>query len=195
MKKLLLTASLFVSLLTVAQSKPKYKLTDLVNKSYEYQKDSLKNEFICSESIKKLNAIRKTKGMKPLIVDNRLAPAAYHHAIYLNYVADHNILSEDGKFTVTHVERFDIPNFTEILDSWDRIKLLDSGVFKEIREELTVIGCTIKATFDQVTSSTLRNYEACDAHWTALTTNAKQDAIFMFITRRGTVVTILGDYF
>jgi hypothetical protein len=199
MKKLLLAASLLVSVLAISQPKQKsstkYKLTDLVNRAYDYKQDSLKNEFMCTEIIKKLNAIRKTKGMKPLIVDARLAPAAYHHAIYLDYVHDHKILSEDGKFTMTHVERYDIPNFTEILEPWDRIKLLELGVFKEIREELTVIGCTIKATYDQVTSSTLHNYEACDAHWAALTTNIKQDAIFMFITRRGTVITILGDYF
>jgi hypothetical protein len=197
MKKLLLAASLLVSVISVAQTKPKYKLTDLVNRAYNYKQDSLKNEFMCAEIIKKLNAIRKTKGMKPLIVDARLAPAAYHHAIYLDYVHDHKIMApeNDYKTSMTHFQRYDIPGFNEILDPWDRIKLLQPGVFRSITEELTGIGCTIQLTYDQVTTNTLNDYKACSAHWTSLTTNPNYDAVFMFITHHGMVVTILGDYF
>jgi hypothetical protein len=198
MKKLLLAASLLVSVISVAQTKPKYKLTDLVNRAYDYKQDSLKNEFMCAEIIKKLNAIRKTKGMKPLIVDVRLAPAAYHHAIYLDYVHDHNILNgedNDNVNTATHFQRYDIPRFNEILDPWDRIKLLQPSVFRSITEELTGIGSTFKETYDQVTTNTLNDYKACSAHWTSLTTNPNYDAVFMFITHHGMVVTILGDYF
>jgi hypothetical protein len=197
MKKLLLAASLLVSVISVAQTKPKYKLTDIVPSSYIYNYDSLADVFMCAEIIKKLNAIRKTKGMKPLIVDTRLAPAAYHHAIYLDYVHDHKIMApeNDYKTSMTHSERYDIPGFNEILDPWDRIKLLQPSVFRSITEELTGIGCTIKATYDQVTTNTLNYYKACSAHWTSLTTNPNYDAVFMFITHHGVVVTILGDYF
>jgi hypothetical protein len=202
MKTLVLAASLLVSVIAVSQTKAKqstkYKLTDLVNRAYDYSKDSLKNEFISSETIKKLNAIRKAKGMKPLIVDARLAPAAYHHAFYLDYVHDHKILSgedNDNVTTMTHSERYDIPNFNEILDPWDRIKLLEPGVFRSITEELTGFGVTYTLTYDQVTTNTLNYYKSCSAHWNALTSNPKYDAVFMFITHHGLVVTILGDYF
>ena len=202
MKKLLLAASLLVSVLAISQTKQKsstkYKLTDIVPRSYIKNYDSLADVFMCTEIIKKLNAIRKTKGMKPLIVDARLAPAAYHHAIYLDYVHDHKILNgedNDNVNTATHFQRYDIPGFDEILDPWDRIKLLQPGVFRSITEELTGIGCTIKATYDQVTTNTLNYYKACSAHWTSLTTNPNYDAVFMFITHHGMVVTILGDYF
>jgi hypothetical protein len=198
MKKLLLAASLLVSVISVAQTKPKYKLTDIVPSSYIYNYDSLADVFICTEIIKKLNAIRKTKGMKPLIVDARLAPAAYHHAIYLDYVHDHKILNgedNDNVNTATHFQRYDIPGFDEILDPWDRIKLLQPGVFRSITEELTGIGSTFKETYDQVTTNTLNDYKACSAHWTSLTANPNYDAVFMFITHHGMVVTILGDYF
>jgi hypothetical protein len=202
MKKLLLAASLLVSVLAISQTKQKsstkYKLTDIVPRSYIKNYDSLADVFMCTEIIKKLNAIRKTKGMKPLIVDARLAPAAYHHAIYLDYVHDHKILSgedDDNVTTMTHSERYDIPGFNEILDPWDRIKLLQPSVFRSITEELTGIGSTIQLTYDQVTTNTLNYYKACSAHWTSLTTNPNYDAVFMFITHHGVVVTILGDYF
>jgi hypothetical protein len=202
MKKLLLAASLLVSVLAISQPKQKsstkYKLTDIVPRSYIKNYDSLADVFMCTEIIKKLNAIRKTKGMKPLIVDARLAPAAYHHAIYLDYVHDHKILSgedDDNVTTMTHSERYDIPGFNEILDPWDRIKLLQPSVFRSITEELTGIGSTIQLTYDQVTTNTLNYYKACSAHWTSLTTNPNYDAVFMFITHHGVVVTILGDYF
>jgi hypothetical protein len=201
MKKLLLAASLLVSVLAISQPKQKsstkYKLTDIVPRSYIKNYDSLADVFMCTEIIKKLNAIRKTKGMKPLIVDVRLAPAAYHHAIYLDYVHDHKIMApeNDYKTSMTHSERYDIPGFNEILDPWDRIKLLQPGVFRSITEELTGIGSTIQLTYDQVTTNTLNYYKACSAHWTSLTTNPNYDAVFMFITHHGVVVTILGDYF
>jgi hypothetical protein len=197
MKKLLLAASLLVCLFTVAQSKPKYKLTDLVERAYVYKQDSLKNEFMCAETIKKLNAIRKTNGMKPLIVDARLAPAAHHHAIYMDYAADHNIMApeNDNTTAMTHFERYDIPGFNEILDPWDRIKLLQPNVFRSITEELSGIGCTIQLTYDQVTTNTLNFFKACSAHWTSLTTNPKYDAVFMFISHHGEVIIMLGDYF
>lgn len=202
MKTLLLAASLLVSIISVAQTKTKsstkYKLTDIIPNSYIRNYDSLADVFISTETIKKLNAIRKAKGMKPLIVDARLAPAAYHHAIYIDYVMDHNILNgedNDGVSTVTHFERHDIPNFTEILDPWDRIKLLEPGVFRSITEELSGIGSTYKETYDQVTTNTLNFFKGCSAHWTALTANPKYDAVFMFITHRGEVIIMLGDYF
>lgn len=198
MKKLVVVLAVVFSGIVFSQTKPKsspkYKLTDLVNITWDYHLDSMKFIFIRDVAIKKLNAIRKTKGMNPLIVDFRLAPAVYHHSFYLNYVYDHDIKDVDG-WHLTHTERFDIPNFTEILEPWDRIKLLEPCVFKEIREELTGIGYNGRMTFDQVAVSTLNGYKACDAHWNALTTNPNLDAIFMYINQHGTVITILGDYF
>ena len=202
MGKIVLVLFVFFCGIVFSQTKPKsstkYKLTDIIPISYIRNYDSLADAFMCVEMIKKLNAIRKTNGMKPLIVDARLAPAAHHHAIYLDYVHDHKILSgedNDNVTTMTHFQRYDIPGFNEILDPWDRIKLLQPNVFRSITEELTGIGSTIQLTYDQVTTNTLNYYKACSAHWTSLTTNPKYDAIFMFITHHGMVVTILGDYF
>lgn len=202
MGKIVLVLFVFFCGIVFSQTKPKlptkYKLTDLVKRAYVYKQDSLKNEFMCAETIKKLNAIRKTNGMKPLIVDARLAPAAYHHAIYMDYVHDHKILNgedNDNVSTATHFQRYDIPGFNEILDPWDRIKLLQPGIFRSITEELSGIGCTIQLTYDQVTTNTLNFFKACDAHWTSLTTNPKYDAVFMFITHHGEVIIMLGDYF
>jgi hypothetical protein len=202
MKTLLVAASLLASILAISQTKAKqstkYKLTDIIPNSYIRNYDSLADIFISTETIKKLNAIRKAKGMKPLIVDSRLAPAAYHHAFYMDYVHDHNILNgedNDNVTTATHFQRYNIPNFTEILDPWDRIKLLEPGVFRSITEELSGIGSTIKLTYDQVTTNTLNFFKGCDAHWYALTSNPKYDAVFMFITHHGEVIIMLGDYF
>ena len=154
MKKLAVVLALVVSGMGNAQ---KFKLTDTIGHTGPFGKlddnwdivytgpadkisDSLKSEFIQTETLKKLNKIRKDAGMKELIVDVRLKPAATHNATYNLYCSDNQIFQpgqewyQKGQFTLTHDQRVNIPNFDEILYPNQRIKLLEPNIFSEITE-------------------------------------------------------------
>lgn len=180
----------------------KFKLTDTVgriNNGNDFL-DSLKREYIQVESIKKLNKIRKDLGMKPLIYDERLKPAAYHNIVYNRYCQWNRIFQpgeerSQGNNTLTHTQRVDIPNFTEILWPDQRISLLEKGVFQKITEELTQDISWPTWTFDEVTNRPWDRYKVCSAHWNALTKSTEWDAVYFYHdTKTGLHVVILGKY-
>lgn len=162
--------------------------------------DSLKSEFIQTETLKKLNKIRKDAGMKPLIVDVRLKPAATQNAAYNRYCANNKIFQKgeewsQGEFTLTHTQRADIPNFDEILWPDQRIKLLEPNVFASINEELTMSHRYADYTYDYITTDILDMYKICSAHWTALTKNPSWDCVYFYHDRQnGFCYVILGKY-
>lgn len=159
-------------------------------------RDSLKREFIQVESVKKLNKIRKDLGMKPLIYDERLKPAAYHNLVYNRYCQWNNIFQpEEGNTKLTHIQTVDIPNFTEIYWPDQRISLLEKDVFSKITEELTSDIIWPTWTFDEVTNRPWDRYKICSAHWSALTKSTEWDAIYFYRdTKTGIHVVILGKY-
>jgi hypothetical protein len=215
MKNLILTLVLLISGFVVGQN---FKLSDTIghtggfyvmddnwniNKVADANKisDSIKCEFIQSETLKKLNKIRKESGMKELIVDDRLKPAATHNAYYNRYCADNDIFqpgqewAQQGKFTLTHAQRVDIPNHDEILYPDQRIRLLEPNVFSEITEELTMSFWIDTDTYDFITDRILYNYKACDGHWFDLTKNPKWDCVYFYNDRvNGFCYVILGSY-
>jgi hypothetical protein len=216
MKKLLVVLVLVVSGLGYSQ---KFKLSDTLGNMdgrftwvldeewnirrdtlslTEPLRDSLKREFIQVEAVKKLNAIRKEKGMKPLIFEEALRPAAYHNLVYNRYMFEHKIKSPigDGKYHyMTHGQYYDIPNHTEIEEPWDRVELLDRSKIKSITEELTQNTYKEEWTFDHTCNRIWEMYSICDAHWKALTTNPKWDCIFVYRDfENGIILTILGTY-
>ena len=216
MKKIILSISILLSGIAFGQSK--YKLSDLrghmeafyeFNDNWELIKvaeadvvsDSLKCEFIQTETIKKLNRIRVEKGMPELVVDIRLKPAATHNAYYNRYCWKHEIFqpgeewAQKGKFTLTHTQRVDIPNHEEILWPDQRIRLLQPNVFSEITEELTMISNSFDETYQQIIDHILRNYKGCSAHWNALTKNPKWDSVYFYMDRiNSRCYIILGQY-
>lgn len=180
----------------------KFKLSDTVgrtNRGNDYL-DSIKREFIQVESVKKLNKIRKDLGMKPLIYDERLKPAAYHNVVYNRYCQWNEIIQpnqpkENGNSTMTHTQDVDIPNFKEIVWPDQRISLLEKGVFSKITEELTQDIIWSTWTFDEVTKRPWDRYKICSAHWGALTKSTVWDAIYFYYdTKTGLHVVILGKY-
>lgn len=218
MKKLILVIALGVSGFGFGQT---FKLSDKIGHTGEFWKleilkddsvsfykvadadkisDSLKSEFIQTETLKKLNKIRKDAGMKPLIVDVRLKPAATHNATYNRYCADNKIFQKGEEkfqrgFTLTHTQRADIPNFDEILEPWDRIKLLEPNVFASITEELTMGTTYANYSYDYITTNVLEMYKICSAHWTALTKNPSWDCVYFYHDRQnGFCYVILGKY-
>jgi hypothetical protein len=215
MKNLILTVSLVISSFVVGQN---FKLSDTIGHTGDFYEwgdnwdlikvadankisDSIKCEFIQSETLKKLNKIRKESGMKPLIVDDRLKPAATHNAYYNRYCADNDIFqpgqewAQQGKFTITHTQRVDIPNHEEILWPDQRIRLLEPNVFSEITEELTMSTMYAIRTYDFITDDILFAYKACDGHWFSLTKNPKWDCVYFYQDRvNGFCFIILGKY-
>lgn len=215
MKNLILTVSLVISSFVVGQN---FKLSDTIGHTGDFYEwgdnwdlikvadrnkisDSIKSEFIQSETLKKLNKIRKESGMKELIVDDRLKPAATHNAYYNRYCADNDIFqpgeewAQQGKFTLTHSQRVDIPNHEEILYPDQRIRLLEPNVFSEITEELTMSFWIYTDTYDYITDDILFAYKACDGHWFDLTKNPKWDCVYFYHDRvNGFCFIILGKY-
>jgi len=161
-------------------------------------RDSLKREFIQVEAVKKLNAIRKEKGMKPLIFEEGLRPAAYHNVVYNRYMFEHKIKSPMGDGTesyMTHNQYTDIPNHEELVYPWDRVKLLDRSKIKSINEVLTQNTYKEEWTFDHTCNRIWEMYSICDAHWNALTTEKEWDCIFIYRDfENGVVYGILGVY-
>jgi len=219
MKKLLVIAAVTLSAVCFSQTKsiPKFKLSDTVGHTGTFWilkdgylvgetpadsiRDSLKCEFIQTETLKKLNKIRKDAGMKELVVDIRLKPAATHNAKYNLYCFKNKVFQpgyewyQKGKITMTHSQFVDIPNFEELKEPWDRIKLLEPGVFSSITEELQTGFYLPWDTFDFITSDILNGYKACDAHWTALTKNPKWDCVYFYHDRvNAYCYIILGSY-
>ncbi len=200
MNKLILIWCFAIPVLGLGQ---KFKLTDTLGKidKGDLVRDSLKREFIQVESIIKLNQIRKDLGMKPLIYDERLKPAAYHNIVYNRYCQWNKIFQpgleweQEGKYTQTHVQYVDIPNFDEIVYPDQRIKLLEKNVLSKITEELTVNYHTDTHTFDRITSSVWDRYKICSSHWNALTTNKEWNSVYMYWdTKTGLIIVILGKY-
>jgi hypothetical protein len=215
MKKLVLAVSILVSGLVFGQD---FKLSDTIGHTGDFYKfdddwnlikikdanlilDSLKHEFIQTETLKRLNKIRQNAGMKPLIVDIRLKPAATHNAYYNRYCADNKIFqpgeewAQQGKFTITHTQRVDIPNHEEILWPDQRIKLLEPNIFSEINEELTMSWYTDDHTYDRICNMVLDHYKVCSAHWNSLTKNPKWDCVYFYQDRvNGFCYVILGSY-
>ena len=215
MKKLAVALAVVVSGFVNAQP---FKLSDKIGHTGDFHKlddewnlikvadadkisDSLKSEFIQTETLKKLNKIRKDAGMKPLIVDVRLKPAATHNATYNRYCLYNKIFQpgqewyQKGEVTLTHTQRVDIPNFTEILWPDQRIKLLEPNVFASINEELTMSHRYADYTYDYITTDILDMYKICSAHWTALTKNPSWDCVYFYHDRQdGFCYVILGKY-
>lgn len=217
MKKLLVLLVLLVSGLGYSQN---FKLSDVVGyvgrfdyvldenwdlridtlSLTETLEDSLKREFIQVEAVKKLNAIRKEKGMKPLIFEEALRPAAYHNSFYNRYMFDHKIesrIGDDYTSYMTHNQTHDIPNFEEIEYPWDRVKLCDRSKIQEVNELLTQSwGFSLsKWTFNKMCDDIWESYAICDAHWGALTREKQWDCVFVYRDcENSVVVTILGKY-
>ena len=163
--------------------------------------DSLKFEFLQSETIKKLNEIRSESGMPDFVVDIRLKPAAVHNANYNRYCRIHKIFqpgqewSQKGIYTLTHTQRVDIPNHDEILYPDQRINLLPPNIFSSITEELTSVMTFDSWSYDKISDNVINAYKACTGHWNALTTNTKWNCIYLYIDRRnGICYVILGQY-
>ena len=220
MKTLLVIIAVTLSAVSFSQTKPipKFKSTDTVGHMHTFKiydkdgylvgetpadsiRDSLKSELIQTLTLQKLNKIRKDAGIKELIVDIRLKPAATHNATYNRYCSENRVFQpgyewyQKGKFTITHDQLVDIPNFEELKEPWDRIKLLEPGVFSSITEELTMSGFWSTNTFDQAADNILDGYKACSAHWTALTKNPKWDGVYFYHDRvNGFCYVILGCY-
>jgi hypothetical protein len=107
MKKLIVIVAVLVNSVAIGQST--FKLTDTIghfgiNQSLNIftgewtfinngnpKRDSLKREYIQKVSINKLNEIRKAAGMKALVYDERLKPAAWHNVVYNRYCRTNNI--------------------------------------------------------------------------------------------------------
>ena len=161
-------------------------------------RDSLKREFIQVESVKKLNAIRKEKGMKPLIFEEALRPAAYHNLVYNRYMFVNKIKSPIGggkEHYMTHGQYYDIPNFEEIEYPWDRVKLCDRSKIKSINELLTQNDNWEDWTFDHTCNRIWEMYSICAAHWNALTTESEWDCVFVYRDfENGIILTIIGSY-
>lgn len=158
-------------------------------------RDSLKREFIQVEAVKKLNDIRKEKGMKPLIFEEALRPAAYHNVVYNRYMYEHRIDAEDDGNYLTHCQYIDIPNFEELVYPWDRVVLCDRSKISSITEELAGNNRREMWTLGQTCDHIWEMYSICNSHWNALTTNPKWDCVFVYRDfENGVVVTILGKY-
>jgi hypothetical protein len=217
MKKFLVVLAVAVSSFSFSQ--PTFKLTDTIghfgiNRQLDIftgvytfinngnpQRDSLKREYIQKVSIDKLNEIRKASGMKALIYDERLKPAAWHNAVYNRYCLTNRIFQpgeekmQRGKYTQTHNQRVDIPDFTEILYPEQRISLLDQTVFSKITEELTSERYAESKTYMQVAEAVWFKYKVCDGHWSALTKDTEWDCVYFYYdTTNGQHVVILGKY-
>jgi len=214
MKKLLVLLVLLVSGLGYSQN---FKLSDVVGyvgrfdyvldenwdlridtlSLTETLEDSLKREFIQVEAVKKLNAIRKEKGMKPLIFEEALRPAAYHNSFYNRYMFEHKLSAENDGSYLTHSQSIDIPNFEEIEEPWDRVKLCDRSKIQSITEELTQSWGfdQSKLTYNKMCDDIWESYAICDAHWGALTREKQWDCVFVYRDcENSVVVTILGKY-
>lgn len=182
MKKLFVSIGVcLISLSTVAQVK--FKLTDTIGKWNQgnLYRDSLKQEFIQQEITKKINAARVKKGMKPLISDIGLKPAAVHNAIYNRYCFAHDIHSTWSYSTMTHFQNVDIPNFTEIVDPWARISLLDRTKFAGITENLTLsLIMSPNLTFQQVIDIAVGDFAHSLPHWESLTEHEQWDAMYVY---------------
>lgn len=158
-------------------------------------RDSLKREFIQVESIKKLNEIRKQNGLKPLVFEELLRPAAYHNLTYNRYMYTNRISSDNDGWFLTHNQYIDIPNFNELTYPWDRIALLDQTKISSITEELTCDTNFPDWTFNTVCDKIWSSYKICYAHWDQLTKNPKWDCVFIYRDfENGIIITILGAY-
>ena len=215
MKKLVLAFGILCSGLAIGQD---FNLYDTIGQHGDFTKmdsnwniikvrdadkfsDSLKFEFLQSETIKKLNEIRSRSGMHDFVVDIRLKPAAVHNANYNRYCRIHKIFQpgqewyQKGIYTLTHTQRVDIPNHDEILYPDQRIKLLPPNIFSSITEELTSFVPFDDRTYDELSNNIINSYKACTGHWNALTTNTKWNCIYLYIDQRnGICYVILGQY-
>lgn len=217
MKNLIVIIAVLVSGFVYSQNK--FKLTDTIghfniNQSLNIftgewtfinagnpAHDSLKREYIQKVSVDKLNEIRKGLGMKPLVYDVRLKPAAWHNVVYNRYCQDNNVFQpgeefiQQGLYTITHTQRVDIPNFTEILWPDQRISLLDKSVFHQITEELTQEFYGEDMTYKEVSESVWKKFKHCNGHWTSLTKVTNWDCIYFYYDNtNGMHVVILGEY-
>ena len=206
MKKLFFIFSVLVVSSVTAQT-PKFKLTDKHGdwNAGDVRLDSLKQEFIQAEVVKKINSIRVANGMKALILDEGLRPAAVQNAIYNRWCLENKIVQyPDETCTMTHIQRIDMPNFEEIYWPDARIKLLDQTRFSSITEELTydlIFDLQNTETYQKRVDEVIKLYKACDAHWNAMTKNPKWDAIYVFYDlhasekgKTAIVYIILGNY-
>ena len=187
---------------------PKFKLSDKHgdwNAGDDFL-DSLKQEFIQAEVVKKINSIRVANGMKALILDEGLRPAAVQNAIYNRWCLKNRIVQyPDENCTMTHIQRIDMPNFEEIYWPDARIKLLDQTRFSSITEELTydlIPNLQKTDTYQKRVDEVIKLYKASEGHWYDITKDPKWDAVYVFydfktITSSDTVVIvyiILGNY-
>jgi hypothetical protein len=188
---------------------PKFKLSDTTgdwNQGNNYL-DSLKQEFIQLETFKEINRRRAAYGMKPLVLDTGLRPAAVHNAIYNRWCLKNRIVQQPGDdCTMTHFQRVDMPGFTEIEFPMFRIRLLDQTRFASITEELTwepIFNLQNKDTFKQRVDGNIFGFEMSEGHWYDITKDPKWDAIYIFYDLHYTgdtksehvcVFIILGDY-
>ena len=207
MKTLFFIVSVLVVSSVTAQT-PKFKLTDKHgdwNAGDDFL-DSLKQEFIQVEVVKKINSIRVANGMKALILDTGLRPAAVQNAIYNRWCLKNRILQyPDEDCTMTHIQRIDMPNFEEIYWPDARIKLLDQTRFSSITEELTyclIFDLQNTETYQKRVDHVITNFKASEAHWYDITKDPKWDAIYVFYDLKTTDVVqghviiyiILGNY-
>jgi hypothetical protein len=217
MKKFLVVLAVAVS--SVGFGQAAFKLTDTIghfgiNESLDIftgvwtfinngdpKRDSLKRENIQKVSIDKLNEIRKASGMKALVYDARLKPAAWQNTVYNRYCLTNRVFQpgeekmQRGKYTQTHNQRVNIPNFTEILYPEQRISLLDQTVFSKITEELTSERYAESKTYMQVAEAVWKKYKVCDGHWSALTKDTQWDCVYFYYDiTNGQHVVILGKY-
>ncbi len=192
-----------------SNTSPKFKLSDTTgkwNRGNDYL-DSLKQEFIQLETFKEINRRRAAYGMKPLVLDTGLRPAAVHNAIYNRWCLKNRIAQRPGDdCTMTHDQRVDMPGFTEIKFPEFRIKLLDQSRFASITEELTwepIFNLQNKDTFKQRVDGNIFGFEMSEGHWYDITKDPKWDAIYIFYDLHYTgdtksehvcVFIILGDY-
>jgi hypothetical protein len=186
---------------------PKFKLSDTTgkwNRGNDYL-DSLKQEFIQLETFKEINRRRAAYGMKPLVLDTGLRPAAVHNAIYNRWCLKNRIVQHPGDdCTMTHFQRVNMPGFTEIEFPMSRIRLLDQNRFASITEELTwcaIANLQNTDTYKKRVDHVIENYECSKAHWYDITKDPKWDAIYIFYDLHFTdtaqnvcVFIILGDY-
>ena len=209
MKKLIFVFGILITGTVFGQT-AKFKLTDTTgrwNTGNDYL-DSLKQEFIQEEIVKQLNAIRVADGMKPLVLDTGLRPAAIHNATYNAWCFKNKIYQPtDPKCIMTHEQYVDMPNFDEIPEPFQRIKLLDRSRFQSMTEELTEVAISnIQGTdtYQKRVTHVLNNYKACyDGHWKSMTKNTKWDAIYVYFdinysdnydSQNAIVYVILGSY-
>jgi len=197
MKKFVLAITVsLVSFNSFSQNTKTHKLGEAFTPDWyvpsTYVFDSVTNRKNHIKSVNELNAIRKKAGKPILKWDDRLQPAAIHHVKYMQYCKKHHLVNDPDavekdtiKFKdysyMDHIQKFDIPNFTEISWPGDRISLLDRTVFSEMTELLG-------------TGFYVMGFNFCPYHWADLN-NAKWDAVFSYTDDyTGVTIVILGKY-